>query len=146
MSNTERKHQEEITVRGTLEFTLNKKSFENIMQRLHPDSGPVHARLGIPYGEQLPSGQASIEAMSGQDDEAQQTPIELLLDSRGVAKLLRMSRRTVEESAAAGKMPKPMKFGRLSRWSREELAAWVRAGCPENDEWVEMRGEKGFGV
>ena len=144
--NNREKRKEEITVRGTLEFTLNKKSFENIMQRLHPDSGPVHARIGIPHGEQLPSGQASIESMSGQDDETQKTPMELLLDSKGVAKLLRMSPRTVESGAVSGQIPKPMKFGRLSRWSREELAAWIRAGCPENDEWVKMRGEKGFGV
>jgi len=54
-----------------------------------------------------------------------------LLGVRAVASLLGgCSVRHVFRLADAGRMPKPIKLGALVRWRRDELAAWLRAGCP----------------
>lgn len=53
-----------------------------------------------------------------------------LLDVRAVATLCGCSARHVARLADAGDMPAPRKLGRLLRWARRELTAWVAAGCP----------------
>ena len=53
-----------------------------------------------------------------------------LLDVRAVAKLCNCSARHVVRLADAGDMPAPHKLGRLLRWSRATLLAWVAAGLP----------------
>jgi excisionase family DNA binding protein len=53
------------------------------------------------------------------------------------AKLLDVSVRLVWRMTSSRQMPPPIRFGSRSvRWNREELKAWVEAGCPEQDEWV----------
>ena len=59
----------------------------------------------------------------------------LLIDMKAAAKLLDLSERTVWGMANSGRMPKPIKIGRLVRWSHEELRAWVNAGGPPMTEW-----------
>ena len=36
---------------------------------------------------------------------------------------------------ASGRIPRAVAIGRLKRWRRNELEAWVEAGCPSRDEW-----------
>lgn len=55
----------------------------------------------------------------------------ILLDVVDVARLLRCSSRTVRRVAEAGRMPKPVRIGRLLRWNREQICEWVHQGCPE---------------
>lgn len=59
----------------------------------------------------------------------------LLIDIKAAAKLLDLSERTIWGMANNGRMPKPIKIGRLTRWSLEELRAWVLAGGPQISEW-----------
>ena len=53
-----------------------------------------------------------------------------LLDVDGVAGLLACSPRHVYRLADSGKMPRPVKLGALSRWSRMIVLAWIAEGCP----------------
>lgn len=59
----------------------------------------------------------------------------LLIDTRAATKLLNVSARTIWQMTHTGKMPKPIKIGRLVRWSYEELQAWVKAGGPPMNDW-----------
>jgi len=53
-----------------------------------------------------------------------------LIDVQGVATLLQCSKRHVARMEDAGQMPQAVKLGRLSRWSRKAIEAWIAAGCP----------------
>jgi excisionase family DNA binding protein len=52
-----------------------------------------------------------------------------LLDVRAVAALLDCSTRHVYRLADAGRMPAPLRLGALIRWRRQDLDAWLAAGC-----------------
>lgn len=65
----------------------------------------------------------------------------LLIDIKATAKLLDLSERTVWGMANSGRIPKPIKIGRLVRWSHEEFRAWVSAGCPAREKWERQRKE-----
>ncbi len=60
----------------------------------------------------------------------------LLIDTKQVAKLLNVSDRTVFGMNKDGRMPRSVKIGSAVRWNREELQAWVNAGCPRRDDWT----------
>ncbi len=53
-----------------------------------------------------------------------------LLDVRQVASILGCSPRHVNRLADSGAMPRPRHLNTLVRWSRIEIEAWVKAGCP----------------
>lgn len=53
-----------------------------------------------------------------------------LLDARAVANLLACAPRTVWRMRDAGKMPRPVRLGSLVRWRRDDIHAWIIAGCP----------------
>ena len=63
----------------------------------------------------------------------------VVYDVEQVACLLQISVRQVWRLSADGTMPPPMTFGRLKRWSREQLEAWIRAGAPPWAEWGKDR-------
>lgn len=70
----------------------------------------------------------SLNATTGQNGGPDRARAEML-DVRAVAELLRCSPRHVIRLADTGKMPKAMKLGALTRWSRSELSAWIAGGC-----------------
>lgn len=53
-----------------------------------------------------------------------------LLDVKRTAKLMSCSERTVWRLSDSGKMPAPVRIGRLVRWQQRRLAAWLDQGCP----------------
>jgi excisionase family DNA binding protein len=53
-----------------------------------------------------------------------------LLDARGVAALLGCSTRHVFRLCDMGRMPAPVRIGRLTRWPRSSIEHWIRDGCP----------------
>lgn len=60
----------------------------------------------------------------------------LLIDTKQVAKFLKVSARTIYQMDKDGRMPAAIRiWGRNVRWNFEELQAWVNAGCPERSEW-----------
>ncbi|MBI3735292.1 helix-turn-helix domain-containing protein [Candidatus Sumerlaeota bacterium] len=53
-----------------------------------------------------------------------------LLDVFSVAELLDCSPRHVRRLSDSGRMPSPLGLGRLRRWNRAVIAAWIADGCP----------------
>ena len=47
-----------------------------------------------------------------------------------VAELLGCSSRHVRRMADSGAMPRPIHLGRLVRWRKADVDAWLAAGCP----------------
>ena len=64
---------------------------------------------------------------------------EILLSSREAAKLLDISERTLWGFAKSGRILKPIRIGKSVRWNAHELRRWADAGCPSNEEWLEMK-------
>jgi predicted DNA-binding transcriptional regulator AlpA len=70
----------------------------------------------------------------------------LLPSANEVAAALSVSRTTVYQMSNTGLLgPMPIALGGRKLWRYEELAAWVRAGCPARERWVKMAQEQGFG-
>ena len=63
----------------------------------------------------------------------------LALPAADVAKLLGISTRHLWSLNSSGRLPRPIRFGRATRWNVEELRAWLAAGAPERSRWEEMR-------
>jgi excisionase family DNA binding protein len=53
----------------------------------------------------------------------------ILLDIRAVARLLSCSPRHVARLADSGRLPPPLKLGRLIRWRRADLDAFLAKAC-----------------
>ena len=66
----------------------------------------------------------------------------MLIDAKEAAALCGLSRSTWFKLCASGKIPKPLKLGRLTLWRRDELARWVAAGCPARAKWDVTGGDK----
>jgi len=64
---------------------------------------------------------------------------ELLLDTPGVAAVLGCSVSGVRKLSAAGRLPAPVRCGRLLRWRASELAAWIEAGLPSRERWETLK-------
>jgi excisionase family DNA binding protein len=44
--------------------------------------------------------------------------------------MLRCAPRTVRRLVQFGRMPRPLKVGRLARWRRSDVERWIADGCP----------------
>jgi excisionase family DNA binding protein len=64
-----------------------------------------------------------------------------LLDVGQVAALLGCSKRHVARLLEQGAIPEPVRLGRLVRWGRQSLAAWIARGCPACDPLHAQEGE-----
>jgi len=53
---------------------------------------------------------------------------------KDIAELIGCNERTVHNLLAAGRIPKPVRLGRLVRWPVERVDAWISDGCPEPSE------------
>lgn len=67
----------------------------------------------------------------------------LALAAPALAKLLDISERHLWASHAAGRIPRPLRLGRSTRWNRAEIQAWLDAGAPARDRWEQMRNGGG---
>lgn len=65
-----------------------------------------------------------------------------LIDVKAVATLLGCSARHVTRLEEAKLMPPAVKLGRLSRWNREVILAWVAANCPDLPAWEKSQQVK----
>ena len=67
----------------------------------------------------------------------------LLVDADGVAAMLHVSRRTVYGMQSTGELgPMALTVGGRKLWRTAELSAWVAAGCPRREVWVERQKEE----
>jgi excisionase family DNA binding protein len=53
-----------------------------------------------------------------------------LLNADEVAAMLGISERTLWRLLSAGKVPKPVRFGRSTRWRLADVNEWIEEGCP----------------
>lgn len=53
-----------------------------------------------------------------------------LIDNRAVSTIASCSGRHFRRMVDSGDAPAPRRLGRLVRWSRAEIMAWIGAGCP----------------
>jgi excisionase family DNA binding protein len=53
----------------------------------------------------------------------------LLVTAVELARLLKISTRTLWRQLSAGKIPKPVRFGGTVRWRLEEIHKWITDGC-----------------
>jgi len=67
------------------------------------------------------------EELPGADNSAQAA----LLTVDEVARMLNCSVRTVYRLVDQGRIPRPLKLGALSRWSRDVIEQWICEGCPK---------------
>ena len=66
-----------------------------------------------------------------------------MLDADGLAGELQVSLHTIRRYDASGTIPRPIKLGgRLLRWPRAEIVAWMEAGCPDRREWEEIKSQR----
>lgn len=49
------------------------------------------------------------------------------------------------KNMSAGRIPAPVRIGGALRWRRDELLAWIDAGCPPMTRWNAMAGKKKSG-
>jgi len=59
----------------------------------------------------------------------------LLLKAEEVGKLLGIHRASVWAKSEKGEIPSPVRFGRCTRWRRQEILDWIEVGCPTMKKW-----------
>lgn len=62
-----------------------------------------------------------------------------LWDSKDVRKWLKRSRASFDRDLALGRVPEPLRLGRLLRWRKSELLAWAAAGMPDRETWEKLK-------
>ena len=66
----------------------------------------------------------------------------LLLDIRALARLLGLGKTTLERHDQSGALgPRALRIGRRRLWRKDEVLAWIEAGCPGRRVWAERREE-----
>ncbi len=66
----------------------------------------------------------------------------LAADAGGVARMLGVSKRSVNTYDAAGLIPRPFKLSGRTLWNVAELRRWVDAGSPARDVWERIKAVK----
>jgi transposase len=61
------------------------------------------------------------------------------LKKSDLAKRLQVSVRTIDRRRAAGELLAPLRFSGHPRWSADEVATWIAAGCPKADVWARLQ-------
>lgn len=61
--------------------------------------------------------------------------------AKDAARLLGISRAQFWKLHAAGKLPPPVYLGtKAPRWPADDLRAWLRAGAPDRQAWLRLKG------
>jgi predicted DNA-binding transcriptional regulator AlpA len=63
----------------------------------------------------------------------------ILIDAKEAARMCDLGISTWYNLLASGKAPKPVRLGRSVKWRRDELRAWIGAGCPARSTWDSMK-------
>lgn len=115
-----------------LTITLDESAAKSLAEILAP---AIKQAAGSPASDERREARlrASQNAIFG----GQKPPDDqgLLVDYRQVAKLLKVSERTLWKMQHCGEMPPPIRIGRSVRWSLEALRRWIEAGCPVDPAW-----------
>ena len=66
-------------------------------------------------------------------DSSEHREDDILISDQGVAAILGISRTSVWRRVADGTLPKPIRIGGLTRWSRAEIMALIERALAERD-------------
>ncbi|MGD9689172.1 MAG: helix-turn-helix transcriptional regulator [Phycisphaerales bacterium] len=61
--------------------------------------------------------------------------LRLALSPVEVAAALGISRAQVFRLESSGRLPRPIRLGRIVRWDRATFEAWLAAGAPRRESW-----------
>ncbi len=64
------------------------------------------------------------------------SPHPLLMSVRHLARLLARSVPSLRRDDTAGRLPAAVRIGGSKKWRRDEILAWVAAGCPDRTTWA----------
>jgi predicted DNA-binding transcriptional regulator AlpA len=67
----------------------------------------------------------------------------LLTDIKGLERMLGRDERSLWRDLSAGKLPAPIKLGKLTKWRVAEIRDWVAAGCPDRVTWKALTKRAG---
>ncbi len=125
-----------VTARITVEIE-DASEWSNLLQRslVEAFKGAISASRPAPsHSPASPAPQPQTpksSPMPVQPTPKQAVPDEhLLLDTKQVAELLGISERTLWAWSRSGIAPRPIKIGRMVRFSADEIREWVANGCP----------------
>ena len=62
-----------------------------------------------------------------------------LIGMEHLAELIGVSTQTLRRMTQSGKLPEPIRLGRLIRWKPQVIDDWIAAGCPPAKELGRMR-------
>ncbi len=62
-----------------------------------------------------------------------------LIDIIEAARMCGMSKSMYKKLFSMEQTPEGIKLGRLRRWRRTEILAWINAGCPNREKWLVVR-------
>jgi predicted DNA-binding transcriptional regulator AlpA len=82
------------------------------------------------------------EVMAALPHRAERDLLPELLTPQETAEFLRMGKSALNDLDNRGFVPEARRLGdggRLVRWSRTELVAWIAAGCPNRQRWTAMK-------
>ena len=71
--------------------------------------------------------------------EDHQHPAPLLVSTKELARLLKISQKSVRRRWLTGHIPPPVRIGNSVRWRLDIIEAWIAADCPHMDDWEEPR-------
>ncbi len=74
--------------------------------------------------------------MNGEAKARESAP--LAVAAKEVGSLLGISVRQVWRLNSSGRLPRPIRLGGSVRWRREEIVAFLDAGCPDRKTWEAM--------
>ena len=63
-----------------------------------------------------------------------------MIDAKGLAAMLSLSKRQVFRLNSCGKIPAPVRIGGAVRRPAEEISVWLKAGAPDRKTWNARKG------
>jgi len=67
--------------------------------------------------------------MNGSDEQSNEQDRPLLITAAELARLLRVSTRTLWRLRSAGELPEAVRLGGAVRWRLDEIKKWIAGGC-----------------
>lgn len=65
-----------------------------------------------------------------------------LIGVRNLCEMLDVARTTIYRLKDSGRLPQPLKLGGSVKWRKDEIDAWVDAGCPPVTKWNWEGGQR----
>jgi predicted DNA-binding transcriptional regulator AlpA len=63
----------------------------------------------------------------------------MVLSAMRLSQRLGVSLRHIRRMDSAGKLPRPIRLGKVVLWKVDEINAWLNAGAPDRKTWEQMK-------